>query len=277
MHVEDRETYLFGIYIYPVKSAGGISLQRAEVGFRGLKYDRRWMVVDKNLNFISQRNFPRLATVKVELTNDHLLMYAPDLPHFRVPIFCEKILVKNVRIWNDICMAYSCGKEPAEWFSTLLKTECRLVFMPDVSNRPVNASVSPLQKQVSFADSFPFLIISEASLHDLNGRLPAPLPMNRFRPNLVITGCSPYSEDDWKTVQIGSLRLHVVSPCSRCVITTVDQDTGEAGKEPLRALATYRRKGDKVLFGQNAVHENETKIAVGDRLHVISWGNAAFP
>jgi uncharacterized protein YcbX len=270
MQYEVENPYLSYIVVYPLKSAGGIVLQKAEVGPRGLKYDRRWMVVDKNLEFISQRKFPRMATVSVSFTEDSLLLSAPDYPQLQVPFLLKKISVLNVRIWNDICMAYSCGKEPAEWISTLLETECRLVYMPDVTNRPVDKQFTSLEKQVSFADSFPFLIISEASLQDLNNRMSFPLPMDRFRPNLVVTGCPPYDEDSWKIIEIGTLRLHVVKSCSRCVITTIDQNTGEAGKEPLRTLAGYRRKGDKVFFGQNAVHENETKIEVKDRILIRS-------
>lgn len=270
MHNGVGNPYLSGIYVYPVKSAGGIALQKAEIGPRGLKYDRRWMVVDKNLEFISQRKYPRLARVKVALREDSLILSAPKFPQLQVPFLLEKISVMNIRIWNDVCMAYSCGKEPAGWFTSLLETQCRLVYMPDVSNRPVDKVFSSLEKQLSFADSFPFLIISEASLQDLNNRLPAALPMDRFRPNLVVAGCPPYDEDSWKIIEIGSLRLHIVKPCSRCVITTINQNTGEGGKEPLRTLATYRRKGEKVFFGQNAVHENETKIEVKDRILIIS-------
>jgi uncharacterized protein YcbX len=270
MHDDVENPYLSYIYVYPIKSAGGIALQNAEVGPRGLKFDRRWMVVDKNLEFISQRKFPGLARVRVALRENSLILSAPKFPQLQVPFLLEKISVMNVRIWNDVCMAYSCGKEPAEWFSTLLEMECRLVYMPDVSNRLVDKRFTSLEKQVSFADSFPFLIISEASLQDLNSRMSFSLPMDRFRPNLVVTGCPPYDEDTWKIIEIGSLRLHVVKPCSRCVITTIDQNTGEAGKEPLRTLASYRRKGDKVFFGQNAVHENEIKIEVKDRIMIRS-------
>jgi uncharacterized protein YcbX len=136
--------------------------------------------------------------------------------------------------------------------------------MADQVVRPANPAFAPPGARVSFADGFPFLLISEESLADLNGRLAVPLPMNRFRPNLVVAGCEPYAEDGWKEIRIGDVKLRVVKPCERCLVTTTDQATGERGKEPLRTLATYRKVGNDVMFGQNVVHENTGELRVGD-------------
>ncbi len=261
--------HLSEIYIYPVKSVGGISLQKAEVDSRGLRYDRRWMVVDETGTFLSQRRFPKMATITAAMDEHRLRLSAPDMPDITVPLKTPPVRQFEVRIWKDICLAYSCGTETGEWFSEILKLRCRLVYMPDESDRPADPAYSPVKTQVSFADAFPFLIISRASLDDLNSRLKEKLPMNRFRPNLVFSGTSAYAEDYWKLIRIGDVRLHVVKPCSRCVITTTDQKTGKTGREPLKTLATYRKVGDKVYFGQNAIQDNEGTLQVGYSLEIL--------
>jgi uncharacterized protein YcbX len=171
-----------------------------------------------------------------------------------------------VRIWKDQCTATWLGEKAARWFSDFLEAPSNLVHMADDTLRPANATYAPEGTRVSFADAFPFLVISEESLADLNSRLAEPLPMNRFRPNLVVGGAQPYDEDRWERVEINGIRLRIVKPCARCVITTTDQATTERGQEPLRTLARYRKSWGQVMFGQNAVHETLGRLRVGDRV-----------
>jgi uncharacterized protein YcbX len=255
---------LSGLNIYPIKSARGIALDASEVDEFGLRYDRRWMVVDHSGLFLSQRSHPRLALVVPSIRSDTLQVDAPGMRPLRTPLRPRGSVSTRVTVWDDTCPASWVGTEAAEWFSEVLGTPCSLVHMADEVVRPANAAFASPGVRVSFADGFPFLLISEESLQDLNRRLADPLPMNRFRPNLVVAGGEPFGEDEWGRIEIGGVRLEVVKPCERCLVTTTDQATAERGKEPLRTLATYRKVGNDVMFGQNVVHENTGRLRVGD-------------
>ena len=256
--------------VYPIKSCAGLPLRSAQLAERGLQYDRRWMVVDEHCRFITQREMPRLAPVSVGLHPDHLTVTAPEMNELRVPFQMTGNDVLFVVVWDDTVSALDVGSEPAAWFSRHLGITARLVHMSDAADRL--ASRKGYSSQVSFADAYPLLLISEASLEDLNTRLDEPLPMNRFRPNLVVRGCEPYAEDSWTEIMIGGERFHVVKSCARCVTTTVNQSTGEKGKEPLRTLATYRQKDGKVFFGQNLIHEGRVVLRVGDEVRIMNNG-----
>lgn len=264
---------LSGITVYPVKSAGGIALEEWEVDRFGLRYDRRWMVVDRAGQFLTQRDHPRMALVTTGIQNGTLRLEAPEMSPLEVPLDPQPTVHTTVRVWRDRCGATWMGERPARWFSQYLRLPCNLVHMADETIRPADRAYAPSGTRVSFADAFPFLIISEASLADLNRRLAEPVPMNRFRPNLVVAGAEPYAEDGWERLEINGLRLRVVKPCARCVVTTTDQSTGERGKEPLRTLGRYRKTWGKVMFGQNAVHEAEGRLRVGDPVRL---GNAGI-
>jgi uncharacterized protein len=255
--------------IYPLKSARGISISEVLVTDRGFALDRRWMLVDSDNRFLSQRQFSRLALVEVGVRDDSLFIQAPAMPALTVPLHYGQGEKVRVNIWDDLCDAQVVSDIANEWFSHFLDLNCRLVHMPDESRRPVNPKYSVNDFPVSFADGYPFLLISRASLDDLNWRLPEPLPINRFRPNIVVEGCEPYAEEQWKQIQIGEVAFRVVKPCSRCKITTVDQQTGVSGKEPLKTLATYRMKDGKVYFGQNLIHENLGQIILNQLVHII--------
>lgn len=255
---------LTALNIYPIKSARGISLDASEVDGFGLRYDRRWMVVDENGVFLSQRNHPRMALLEPTIADGLLTIEAPVMPPLKTSLNPAAAVSTTVTVWDDVCSATWLGERAAEWFTEFLGTTCRLVHMPDDAVRPANPAFAPAVARVSFADGFPFLLISEESLADLNQRLSKPLPMNRFRPNLVVAGGEPYAEDGWGRIEIGGIRLQVVKPCDRCLVTTTDQATGERGKEPLSTLATYRKVGGQVMFGQNVVHENTGHLRVGD-------------
>lgn len=252
--------------IYPIKSCKGISLQSAGLEERGLQYDRRWMIVDEQLRFVSQREMPRLALVSVALQSDHLAVAAPGMNGLHIPHIPAEKNVLTVTVWRDRVLALDLGEDAASWFSEYLGLSARLVFMPDTADR--SATRAGHESQVSFVDAYPLLLISEASLDHLNQRLEEPLPMNRFRPNLVVGGCEPYAEDTWGQIMIGSAKMHVVKPCDRCVTTTVDQSTGRKGTEPLRALRTYRKHESGVMFGQNLIHEGKGMLSVGDEVRV---------
>jgi uncharacterized protein YcbX len=259
---------LSALNIYPVKSAAGIALTSARVDERGLAGDRRWMVVDENRRFLTQRTHPHLALVSVTIEADGLVLNAPGMPALAVPIPRTDAAVR-VQVWDDVCDALTAGVTAAEWISRFLGIPCEVIHMYEKTHRMVEVEGSAPASEVSFADAFPFLLISEGSLGDLNGRLERPVPMNRFRPNLVVRGCEPYAEDGWRRVRVGEIHFRVVQPCIRCTTTTVDQATGERGKEPLATLATYRRVGTSVLFGQNLIHAGTGELRVGDDVSVL--------
>ncbi len=243
-----------GLFVYPVKSCGGVVVDEAVVGVTGFELDRRWMVVGEDGIFLSQRGQPRLGLVRVRIAGDRLRLEAPDLPAFEVPLEREPGPTVKVTIWRDGCAALDEGRDAAAWFSEHLGSSARLVRLADDDARPLSSSSAQPGDKVSFADGFPFLLLSEASLEGLNRRLSLPVPMDRFRPNIVVTGCPAHAEDSWRQVRIGNVDFGVAKPCARCVITTTNQETGERSPEPLRTLATYRVRDGQVLFGQNLIH-----------------------
>lgn len=265
----DSGVHLSGLYVYPIKSAGGILLEASEVEGRGLRHDRRWMLVDEAGRFLSQRRFPRMALIGVRIEPDHLIVDAPDMPSLEVPLQPPEGKLELARVWKDLVQVSALSDAANRWFGEFLGVRCTLVYLPDESVRPVDPAYARMGDRVGLADGFPFLLISEASLSDLNSRLQRPVPMNRFRPNLVVRGCEPFAEDGWNLVRIGRITLRVVKPCARCRVTTVDQATATTGKEPLRTLAGFRRVGNKVLFGQNLIHDNTGALRTGDPVEIL--------
>ncbi len=251
------------IYIYPVKSCAGIRLEEAAIQLRGLQYDRRFMVVDAAAEFLTQRDTPKLALIRPSIDNGGLMLSAPRSESLRLSLHPNEPASptpRQVLIWNDVVLSEDVGDQAADWFSDFLGFRCRLVQIGRGYSRPVAKERIPAMHQgamgspeVSFADAFPFLVLSEESLSDLNARLPIRLGMDRFRPNLVVAGCrSAYEEDGWKSFQINKMTFRHGGPCVRCVITTTDQITLQRSPEPLRTLARYRRTTeDGVFFGMN--------------------------
>ena len=260
-------TSLSDLRLYPIKSCGGIAVDEWEVDERGLRHDRRWMLVDETGSFMSQRKLPRMALIKVRLESDGLVVDAPGMSSLQVPFGPPDGKPMLARVWNDLVEAQTVDDD--SWFSEFLGVSCKLVYLPDESVRQVDPAYAEPGDRVSLADGFPFLLISEASLADLNARLEQPLPMDRFRPNLVVGGCEPFAEDGWRGVRIGRLTFRVVKPCARCTITTVDQESATKGKEPLRTLARFRRAGNKVLFGQNLIHDETGTLRIGDPVQIL--------
>ncbi len=261
--------YLSQLHVYPIKSAGGIPLEASEVDERGLRLDRCWMLVDQTGGFMSQRRFPRMALIGVRIEPDHLAVEAPDMPPLEVPLRPPVRKLRLARVWRDLVEVSTVGDDADRWFSEFLGVGCKLVYLPDESIRPVDPAYGGRGVRVGLADGFPFLLVSEASLADLNARLEHPVPVNRFRPNLVLGGCEPFAEDGWRLVRIGRITLRVIKPCARCTITTVDQETAATSKEPLRTLARFRRVGTKVLFGQNLIHDDTGTLHTGDPVEVV--------
>lgn len=262
------------IWIYPVKSLGGIKLQNAKVTDRGLEHDRRWLLVDENGLFLSQREYPELALFQPEIIEDFLnITHRVKLATIKIPLhqsFSESDAIINVTVWEDNIQAYELSSEVSDWFTENLGFSVRLVYMPDKSHRKVESKYALTEDNInSFSDGYPFLIIGQSSLDDLNSRLKESLPMNRFRPNFVFTGGEAYEEESWKEFTIGELTFFGVKPCARCIMTTVDQEKGViSGKDPLLTLSKYRKVGNNVLFGQNLIGPKEGSVSVGDAIAV---------
>jgi uncharacterized protein len=263
-----RDLKLTQIWIYPIKSLGGISISTAQVMGKGLQYDRRWMLIDDTSTAITQRMYPKMALFKPFVSDSqvnvkygaHELSIAHESANFSNPL--------NVNIWDDRVIAYEVGPAHSQWFSDMLDVRCKLVFFPEQNARQVDPRYSVSGEHVSFADAYPFLIIGQSSLDDLNSKLEEPVPINRFRPNFVFEGGKPYEEDTWKNFSIGETRFVGVKRCDRCAVPTVNQMTGEKGIEPLKTLASYRRWNNKIYFGQNLVALDNKTVNVGDQIIV---------
>ncbi len=262
--------HLSGITIYPVKSLGGIDVDAWDLDDLGLAWDRRWMVVDESGRFLTQRQVPAMARVRPRLDpGGQLTLTHPRLPSFTVPDPAPEAATRPVTVWGDTVPALPLGAEVGAWLSKALGRPCHLVRLPEGTARAVDPNYAP-DARTAFTDGFPLLLIGEGSLADLNARLQQPVPMRRFRPNLVVAGAEPFAEDQWRRIRIGGITLRVVKPCSRCIVTTVDPDRGEVvGQEPLRTLATYRLRNNKIYFGQNLVHEGPGRLRVGDAVTIL--------
>ena len=275
--------HLSGLFVYPVKSLRGCAVASAEVDASGLVGDRRFMVVDEAGRFLTQRTLPRMALVTTALAVDTLTLSAKDAGAITVSRASDTTaLPRSVSVWkSEGLQAEDCGDPAANWLAGCLGVACRLVRAGATFHRPVlKIPPSPtltLPPLVGFADAYPFLVISDASLADLNDRLvtggETALPMNRFRPNLVVSGCAAYAEDTWPRWRVGDVIFRAASPCARCVVTTIDQLTAERGQEPLRTFATYRRDPvdqSKVNFGQNLIHETtHGTLRLGDTVELL--------
>lgn len=261
MHLQD-------IYIYPIKSLGGIRLTAAEVGIRGLAYDRRWMLVDEQGMFLTQRKHHQMALLQVELADGGLKVFHKHRPRevHIIPGDPQTDRLIPVTIWDDTVIGQVVNDTSSRWFSEVLGISCQLVYMPATTQRHIDEKYEVNHETVSFADAMPYLLIGQSSLNDLNEKLTDPVPMNRFRPNFVFAGGIAFEEDKWEMVKIGECTFKVTKPCARCVLTTVDQQTGQAGKEPLKTLSTYRLVNNKVLFGQNMIALTLGQVRIDDEV-----------
>lgn len=265
---------LASLHVYPVKGLKGIDLDRADCTDRGIEHDRRWMLVDRQGQFLTQREHPRMATIWTDLADGVLELSAPDMPGVEVAILPDTAPTLRVQVWNSTCDAAPVSTFADAWLSEYLGLACRLVYMPDESVRHSNAKYGGEGHRVGFADGYAFLATSEGSLADLNQRLrgrgQSSVPMNRFRPNLVISGTEAFAEDGWRELRIGEVVLRAAKPCGRCQVATTDQMTGEVtGPEPLATLSTFRENADHgVIFGMNLVTVKPGVVRVGDAVEL---------
>jgi uncharacterized protein YcbX len=259
------------IWIYPVKSLGGFSVQQTEVTTRGLKYDRRWMLIDTDNVFVTQRQVGDLALFKTAIEENTLYVtHSPTGKTLPVNMSLYQSTAITVEVWDDEMDAYEVSEEASAWFSELLGKPVRLVYMPDESLRPVDPKYAQTPEDItSFSDGYPILVIGQSSLDDLNNRLEKQIPINRFRPNFVFTGGNAFEEESWFEFSIGTTSFKGVKPCARCIVTTLNHETGQkTGKEPLHTLSTYRKVGNKILFGQNVLIVQTGTVSVGEEITV---------
>jgi len=261
---------LTSLIYYPIKACRGTVLDAARVERMGLENDRRMMVVTPDGKFLTQREYPKLALVRPTLEADNLTLNAPNMD-----LLCMTLEKSGdaipVDIWESRgVQAIDQGKRAADWFSEWLGAEVRLVHIADGYQRSITKFAVTENDHTGFADGYPILIISEESLADLNSRLERQIPMDRFRPNLVVKGCGPFDEDGWKRISIGEVELAVVKPCDRCVVTTIDKETLEKSKEPLKTLSTYRNQAQGAMFGQNVIPLNEGRLKLGMNVKILT-------
>jgi uncharacterized protein YcbX len=235
------------------------------------------MAVTPEGRAITQRTHPLLARIVPAVGNDELMLSAPAGPPLVLPLDSAPAPRREVSIWRDVVTAADLGDDAARWISDALGAAARLVHMPDDSVREVNRAYGREGDRVAFADAYPLLLISQASLDDLNRRLERPVPMNRFRPNLVVDGVAPFAEDGWARIAIGGVPFDVVKPCARCEVPTIDQDTAIRGQEPIRTLAKFRRVGNDVYFGQNLIHRDAGEVAVGADVTILERREPLVP
>lgn len=254
------------LYIYPLKSARGIAVDKFELGSRGPMFDRQWMVVNSQGKFVTQRQFPRMCLIETRIHAGDLTLSAPQMPAILVGSSSRQY---DVIVWKDTVPAQDCGDDVAQWLSSYLGASVRLVEMPSSSQRLVDSDYASAGEMVGFADGFPLLLASQASLDDFNTKLEDPIGMERFRPNIVIEGSLAYAEDEWQELSIGSIALSIVKPCSRCIIPSIDQSTAQKQMSVNDALLAHRSRNRKTYFGQNALHRNTGIISVGDSLSVL--------
>lgn len=257
-----------GLSVYPVKSCRGIKLNSALVESFGLENDRRWMVVDESGVMLTQRKISKMCLIQAELTETGLILKTTSMGSLSVinPAIKKKVTVK---VWADECQAYDAGDEAVKWLSQVLSVTCRLVYFPDDEFRQVDLSYANKGDKTAFSDGFPLLLISQASLDDLNSRLNTPVTMDRFRPNIIVSGCQPFTEDKWKKIRIGNIIFRIVKPCSRCVIPAINIETAEREEEPIKTLVAYRKRDNKIFFGQNVIADSCGEIEVGMPVEIL--------
>lgn len=264
------------LYIYPIKSLGGIRIQKSEIVPTGLRFDRNWMLINRSGTFITQRKHHNLALLQVSIEKDMVTVSHKNDPSYSISFGVDEHLQSNipVTIWDDNCFATEVSQQMSKWFSEFMQADVRLVKMAENERRLVDPRYALDHEVTSFSDGYPCLIIGQASLDNLNSKLQHPVPIDRFRPNIVFTGGDAHVEDKMLTFSINTVVFKAVKPCARCVLTTVNQQTGVKEQEPLKTLASYRTVGKKVLFGQNLLHIGSGVLNEGDSFEIMDWKTA---
>ncbi len=268
---------LSDIFIYPVKSLAGIRVSKWDVVETGLKYDRQWMLIDENGQFLSQRRLPKMALIQTQLTDSELILSAPNVENFVLPLEPQSDVIIKSTVWEDCCDAQHVSNEVDAWFSQVLDTFCQLVYLPIKTKRGVDLKYATENDRVAFSDGFPFLIVSENALNALNAELENSVEMARFRPNLVISGCEAYAEDFWREIKIGEIDFRLPKPCSRCSVPAINPQTAEITKEPLTTLSRLRKWQNKIYFGQNALHNSVGNLEIGQGVDIKISGEKQPP
>ena len=269
---------LASVHIYPLKGCRAVDLDEAVVEPWGLAGDRRWLLVDADGQFITQREHPALARLVVTYgPGADITVSSSGYPALRVAAPRERAELLKVTVWRSTVLAAAAGPEADAWFAAYLGQPVRLVWLDDPTRRAVNPEYGLDGDVVSFADGYPLLLTTAGSLDQLGQWLTdagdQPVPMNRFRPNVVVSGYEPWAEDRWRRIRIGAVSFRVAKPCARCVVTTTDQTTGERGRQPLRMLARHRRFGKNLVFGQNLIPDSPGLIRVGDPTEITEYAS----
>ena len=265
---------LASIHIYPMKAARAVDLDESVVEPWGLAGDRRWLLVDEDGRFVSQREEPSLARVVVTYGPGTIGVSAAGCPGRQIAAPARGAQLLKVTVWGSTVLAAAAGPEGDAWFSAYLGRPVRLVYLDDPTRRPVDPEYGRDGDVVSFADGYPLLLTSIGSLDELGRWLTEdggqPVPMTRFRPSVVVTGAPPWAEDRWRRIRIGAVEFRIVKPCGRCVVSTTDQITGECGPQPLKMLGRRRRFGQELVFGQNMIPDGPGTIRVGDSVEILA-------
>lgn len=267
------------LWIYPIKSIAGIKLNKTKVERRGLQYDRRWVLADENGVFVHQRDYPEMALLQPEISGNTMTIRhkLKEIPSVSFDMSTPDTEAISVTVWDDTCEAKPVDTKVDEWFSEIIGKKVSLLYMHEDSIRQADQRYATEETdRVSFADGYPVLIISEESLAELNSKATEHVPMNRFRANIIVSGGGVHVEDRLRKIVIGDVTMHGVKPCARCVMTTIDVETAQKGKEPLKTLATYRKLEHKILFGENFIPGNEGEIQIGDALTILEKKKGPF-
>ena len=265
-------SFLSEIILYPIKSVAGISVKQWPVVKTGLLYDRQWMLIDEQGQFLSQRKLPKMALIKSAIQDDQLMITAPVMSDLLIALKPAEGDWVEAAVWEYTGQARSVSAQADQWFSQFLELPCRLVYHPEESVRIVDPDYALDTDSVAFSDGFPFLVVSENSLHALNESAQLSLTMARFRPNLVVSGCEGYAEDYWREITIGRIDFRLPKPCSRCSIPAINPETALIEKAPLTALNNTRKWQNKVYFGQNAIHNQTGLLSIGDVVQINKLG-----
>ncbi len=258
------------LHVYPVKSLRGISLAESDLQLAGLAHDRQWMLVDSKGAMMTQRSHPQMALVDTSLDDGVLVLDTFGMDTHRVPVTDAAMARRSSSVWGSAVSGIDVGDETADWLGQAIGEECRLIAFPASDTRPCDPEYSNPGDHTRYADGFPLLVVTQASLDYLNERLATPVSINRFRPNIVIDGANAHDEDDWRTLRIGDISMRLVKACARCSVPTVDPESGVlAGPEPIHTLSSYRRRDGEVFFGINASPDGEGRLAVGDTVSIL--------
>lgn len=266
--------------IYPVKSLGQVTRQRLQLDGMGAVDDRRFMAVDENGMFITQRTCTEMALIEILEEAGQFILRRPDGATCPLPQLsaidgrCLEGKLVNAEIWGDQVQVPAVAGEVNHWLRETLKRDCRLLYIPKQRARQLDKEFAPEGALVGFADRFPLLLTASASLQDFNTHLESPIAMRRFRPNIEIEGGEPWAEDGWQRLQIGEVVFRVAAPCARCQIPSIDPNTGAMQPSVSRALAKHRRRDGQIYFGQNLIQESLVQedlgiIAVGDKVQIL--------